>query len=398
MTRTEHSQGDLGLTAESVEESLEEKFHLAQVWDCLLLLDEADVFLAERSDRDIKRNSLVSVFLRVLEYYTGILFLTTNRVAGFDEAFKSRIHLPLYFPPLKRKQTLAIWKVNLKRTLERMNGTMDADKGEIMAFAEKHFLKGKKQETNWNGRQIRNAFQTAAALAVFEAQKVTVRGPVYSTLNTRHFEVVAQAAEQFDMYIQDIDGLKPMARILQKGIRNDKFRAKEIHINPPDAGLIKSPTSARTPGFRGKSKDVDEEELEVPAGGAGTRVPRMQNDAFEEYGTEAMSFSQPQSAQQRRMRKGPRPQPIEVAQAPRPRSNYTHGYQTPDSSNRGTSSYIPQEEGDYDTRAVSGQSKRREPARKYAVTAGTPIRARHPEPEEESDEPDYSPVDSKDEE
>jgi hypothetical protein len=43
---------------------------------------------------------IVSVFPRVLEYYEGILFLTTNRVGVFDETFKSRIHLPLYYPLL----------------------------------------------------------------------------------------------------------------------------------------------------------------------------------------------------------------------------------------------------------------------------------------------------------
>lgn len=40
------------------------------------------------------------VFLRTLEYYAGILFLTTNRVALFDDAFKSRIHMSLYYPAL----------------------------------------------------------------------------------------------------------------------------------------------------------------------------------------------------------------------------------------------------------------------------------------------------------
>ena len=35
------------------------------------------------------------VFLREIEYYRGILFLTTNRVGGFDEAIMSR-----WFPNL----------------------------------------------------------------------------------------------------------------------------------------------------------------------------------------------------------------------------------------------------------------------------------------------------------
>ena len=79
--------GDLGLTAEEVETELSEKFHLAEVWNCVLLLDEIDVFLAQRTRTDIARNSLVSVFLRMLGYFTGILFLTSNRVGAFDEAF-----------------------------------------------------------------------------------------------------------------------------------------------------------------------------------------------------------------------------------------------------------------------------------------------------------------------
>ena len=52
--------GDLGITAENVENSLAEKFDLAQRWDCILLLDEADVFLAARTKTDLVRNTLVS--------------------------------------------------------------------------------------------------------------------------------------------------------------------------------------------------------------------------------------------------------------------------------------------------------------------------------------------------
>lgn len=52
--------GDLGLEAADVEHSLKEIFRLAQVWDCILLLDEADVFLSQRSVSDLQRNSLVS--------------------------------------------------------------------------------------------------------------------------------------------------------------------------------------------------------------------------------------------------------------------------------------------------------------------------------------------------
>lgn len=52
--------GDLGFTPESVETSLNEIFRLAHLWDCVLLLDEADIFLTQRTKDDLKRNALVS--------------------------------------------------------------------------------------------------------------------------------------------------------------------------------------------------------------------------------------------------------------------------------------------------------------------------------------------------
>lgn len=52
--------GDLGTTATSVEDSLRDKFHLASTWNCVLLLDEADIFLAQRDRQNLERNAIVS--------------------------------------------------------------------------------------------------------------------------------------------------------------------------------------------------------------------------------------------------------------------------------------------------------------------------------------------------
>ena len=60
-------------------------------------------------------NGLVSVFLRKLEYYKGILFLTTNRVAQFDEAILSRIHLLLRYEDLTRVARRQVWRNFLSR-------------------------------------------------------------------------------------------------------------------------------------------------------------------------------------------------------------------------------------------------------------------------------------------
>jgi SpoVK/Ycf46/Vps4 family AAA+-type ATPase len=87
---------------------------IATHWNALLCLDEADVFLRQRN-LDHAHNSLVLVFLRKLEYYQGIMFLTTNRVRDFDEAIQRRIHLALKSPLLGVDTRREIWDNFLQR-------------------------------------------------------------------------------------------------------------------------------------------------------------------------------------------------------------------------------------------------------------------------------------------
>ncbi len=151
----------------------------------------------------MRRNSVVSVFLRVLEYYSGILFLTTNKVGHFDEAFKSRIHVSLYYPQLDKETAHKIWEMNLKRLIG--NGErIEVDGKAIMKYAKKHY-KGlsKAKRGPWNGRQIKNAFQTAIALAEFDA---ATDGHARPVLTVDHFQIVAKASEGFDEYLSKIHG------------------------------------------------------------------------------------------------------------------------------------------------------------------------------------------------
>jgi hypothetical protein len=99
-----------------LEGQLSDIFELAGHWKALLLLDEADVYLRQRSD-DHNRNFLVSVFLRMLEYYKGIGFLTTNRVTDFDAAMLSRIQRGLWYKPFGVKTRRKIWVSFLKKAV-----------------------------------------------------------------------------------------------------------------------------------------------------------------------------------------------------------------------------------------------------------------------------------------
>jgi ATP-dependent protease Clp ATPase subunit len=67
------SMADIGLSPRTVESNLRRIFELATHWKAILLFDEADVFLEARSLEDVRRNSLVSTLLRILEYFQGEL-------------------------------------------------------------------------------------------------------------------------------------------------------------------------------------------------------------------------------------------------------------------------------------------------------------------------------------
>jgi hypothetical protein len=116
------------------------------------------------------------VFLRLLEYYEGILFLTSNRVEIFDLAFKSRIHVALSYPELTVPVRHQLWKDFLLRIPE--------DKRNL--DFERDLLTLEKEEIN--GRQIKNACKTATALARKKGEKLSI-GHLETTLATiRGFE------------------------------------------------------------------------------------------------------------------------------------------------------------------------------------------------------------------
>jgi len=201
--------GDIGSSPEAVEKYLNTVLHLGKKWNCVLLLDEADVFLEERSLADLERNSLVSVFLRTLEYYDGILILTSNRVGTFDEAFKSRIQLALHYPPLDTPSRRKIWhnffnmlldssqrnnEESSENSLNKLDRTNDArtkiNIDNILAHMDQ--LAG----YELNGRQIRNALTTAWQLALFKKE----------ALDWDHIKDSIDVAANFNRYIEEVHG------------------------------------------------------------------------------------------------------------------------------------------------------------------------------------------------
>lgn len=99
----------LGLTPEKVAESLKRVFEQAQRWNAVLLLDESDVFVTQRGT-DLTRDAIVAEFLRVLEYFTGLAFLTTNRSNTIDEAILSRCAAIVPYSLPSRENAKLVWE------------------------------------------------------------------------------------------------------------------------------------------------------------------------------------------------------------------------------------------------------------------------------------------------
>ncbi|KAK2767722.1 hypothetical protein FQN54_003880 [Arachnomyces sp. PD_36] len=184
---------DIGVEPEQIESSMMKWFKLAEGWGAIVLIDEADIYMEERQPQDLTRNHLVAGFLRALEYFKGILFLTTNRVGTFDEAFISRIHVPIYYPEFQPEDRIRIWDSFFEKLEEDREATM-----RIMQSTKDYTQSQDVLALKWNGREIRNAFQVAVALADAQNNK-DKQGRVL--IKPDHIKAAVQMSREFKDYL-----------------------------------------------------------------------------------------------------------------------------------------------------------------------------------------------------
>lgn len=110
----------------------------------------------------------------LLEYYPGMLFLTTNRVSSIDPAFQSRVHLSLNYPDLDSEARMQIWKQFSSRSMQ--NSLTEDDLARLSEFA-------------FNGRQIKNIVKISSILARRED----------TALQLRHIQTVLDATKELSL-------------------------------------------------------------------------------------------------------------------------------------------------------------------------------------------------------
>jgi len=150
----------LGLTAEELEGELLKVFARSARWGAILLLDEADVYVSKRGV-DLQQNAIVGVFLRTLEYYRGVLFLTTNRKDLVDDAIASRCVARIDYGVPSLENQRKIWRVL-------------ADTAEI-DIADKVIDEVSSEMEELTGRDVKNLLKLASMVSEAKEKPITVK-------------------------------------------------------------------------------------------------------------------------------------------------------------------------------------------------------------------------------
>lgn len=153
----------LGETASELENNLTMILDRAQRWNCMVMIDEANAYVHERGI-DHKQNGIVGVFLRKLEYFRGILVLTTNQTKAngdsfdIDPAILSRCSAVFTFELPQRRESAEIWMIQAKTMGIELS--TDIIKHVVNSYA-------------LSGRSIRNLLKLASSWAEHRGEELS---------------------------------------------------------------------------------------------------------------------------------------------------------------------------------------------------------------------------------
>ena len=165
--------GQLGLNVAAMETALKDVLTRAQRWGAVMLIDEADVYIKRRDD-NIAMNAVVGVFLRVLEYFNGLLFLTTNRVDDIDEAIVSRCIALIRYDPPDSESRRRIWQVMLEQFALDVDDALLDELVELFPGASGRDIKGLAKLTAkyCSQKQVRPSTEVFRRCSVFRGMEL----------------------------------------------------------------------------------------------------------------------------------------------------------------------------------------------------------------------------------
>ncbi|KAI1408648.1 hypothetical protein F5Y13DRAFT_182548 [Hypoxylon sp. FL1857] len=233
------SAADLGTEEGQMEKRLMRWLDRATIWGAIVLIDEAEVYLEQRQSGQISRNALVTAFLRTMEYFPGLLFLTSNGIGLFDEAVMSRIHLAVRYDRPTDEQRKQIWrslfdKLEEDRRLakERLHAAsatigrpgLEAKPEIIIPETTRDVALSKNEYAvnfQLNGRDIRNILLSAISLARYESMGSSGSGkrPAVIKVTAEQLERVLKNKEEFNDDYKHTTGSYPDQMAAERFIR-----------------------------------------------------------------------------------------------------------------------------------------------------------------------------------
>ena len=160
----------LGLNSDELERTLTTILRRAERWRCVLMIDEANAYVHARG-HDIVQNALVGVFLRRLEYYKGVLVLTTNQTTedgklDIDDAILSRSNAVIRFKKPTLTKAAQIWKnqADLLKVTEELDWNKIALETNVMPGGDQ----------GRSGRSIRQLLRLSIKRAAYRKEPLTL--------------------------------------------------------------------------------------------------------------------------------------------------------------------------------------------------------------------------------
>lgn len=173
--------------------NIRKAFECATKDDAVLIFDEADSFLGKRlssvtQSADYGVNITRSVLLMELEKFSGVVVFTTNLISNYDEAFKRRILLSVYFEMPDEEARAVIWNLHLGKKMPlhsevtaeslagRYNGISGADIKDMVFYAALYALEQEKEVIDFS---------------VLDDSYKTIRERYVNRNNEQGFEIVS---------------------------------------------------------------------------------------------------------------------------------------------------------------------------------------------------------------
>lgn len=153
----------LGISVDQLETNLKDVLDKASRWKAILLIDESDTYIHERGN-DIVQNCIVGVFLRLLEYYKGVMFMTTNKATIIDDAIISRCIAHLRYELPDDSELIKIFEILSEQF------KMEIKKEVMKGIAESN----KKNNIRMSGRDVKNTLKLLKKISDKTKKEVTV--------------------------------------------------------------------------------------------------------------------------------------------------------------------------------------------------------------------------------